>query len=1023
MHPCGRGSEFHRPGTPSRSCEPAMNDPDEKEDEPQPQTGVHRQGGVNESERTLLTPGSVDLLARLKGALAKTYRIERELGSGGMATVYLGRDLRHDRDVAIKVLLPRVAATLSPERFLQEIHIAAQLQHPLILPLFDSGQADELYFYVMPRIIGESLRQRLLQEKRLPLAEAVQIGREIAEALDYAHGKGVVHRDIKPENIMLTGGHPLVADFGIARALGASADERLTSTGMRFGTPLYMSPEQALGDPSLDARSDIYSLGCVIYEMIAGSPPYTGASLHAVLSGHVAGNLPPLTTQRSGIPAGLRAAVETALAREPAERFQTAAEFARALGDPSWSGRHRRRWIPSLGRTALGRTALAVVAGGAIIVGAWAAWSRLGRHPTLDSNLVAVAPFDALGPGLELWREGLMDMLSRNLNGAGPLRVVSPTVVARNWSGRADVASARQVGIETGAGLSVVGSIVSAGADSVRLAVTVVDVATAEPLGDVEFEGAASRMDVAVDSLTLGLLATLGRTRPIGSVHLSTTRSSSLAALKAYLQGEQHFRRAEWDAAQRHFERAAGLDPTFALSFYRIFQTRLYRGTGISNDSLVWSYALRAGQLNRGLAPRDSLMVAADSLLAAVSDAPALDAEAQRQRQRVIAILELANRRFPDDAEVWYQLGRARNRIGYLIGLQPKRALEALDRAIALDSAFAPAYVEAFSFSTIASGMEATRRYLNGYLAVAPKGTLGDVARLALDLMDPIRSRSDAVAATLDTASARMLYHTMGVFEYAADSTETYIRLGRHFAERGHDPTLAADPALPRRSLGFGLAFRGHLGEAVRLLGTDRLYLVSQVAVLGGMLRDSARAVFDPLFRADPTPLAGLVFSLPWWARERDTSALGRAMDLGDRQAKRVPTARFLAEAARAWRTLALDDSATALTRFLQLPGFPSEDGIGDWERYTAIRLLNDAGRFYEARTRLDREIPSTAFPSDVVLLLERARASEGLGQPEVAAAQYTRVADLWARGDQALQPIVSAARADALRLRRAAGR
>jgi len=958
----------------------------------------------------------VEVFDRLKAALAGSYRIERKLGAGGMATVYLGRDLRHDRDVAIKVLLPDVAALLSPERFLQEIHIAAQLQHPLILPLFDSGQADGLYYYVMPCVVGESLRQRLQREKRLPLEEAVRIGSEVAEALEYAHGKGVIHRDIKPENIMLSGGHPLVADFGIARALGSN-DPRLTSTGLRFGTPLYMSPEQALGDPALDHRSDIYSLGCVIYEMISGATPHTGASLHAILSGHVGGTPPPLTAGKAGIPPGLWSTIETALAKEPAERFQSAAEFARALADPNRPGRRRRRtW------RALGPTALAVLAGAAIAAGAWAAWSQWGRRPTLDANLVAVAPFDVLGPGLDLWREGLMDMLSRNLNGAGPLRVVSPTVVMRSWSGRADVASARQVGLRTGAGLSVVGSIVSAGADSVRLAVTVVDVATAEPLGDVEFGGAVSRIDVAVDSLTVGLLAAVGRTRAIGAVHLSTARSSSFPALKAYLQGEQYFRRAEWDSAGRLFERAASLDPSFALAFYRIFQTRFYKGTGITFDSLMWSYAIRAGALNRGLAPRESLMVAADSVLAAVSYASALDVDAQRRRERVIAMLELASRRFPDDAEVWYELGRARNRIGYLLGVQPEKALEALDRAIALDSAFAPAYVEAISFATMARGQEATRRYLNGYLALAPKGLLADVARLALDLMDPRRSRSEAVARTLDTASARMLYHTNSIFEYAADSAETDIRLGRFLVGRPYDPSLAADPALPRRTLGFALAFRGHMAEAVSVLGTDRLYLVSQIAVLGAMPRDRAAAVFDPLLHAEPAQRRELVFALPWWARERDTTALTRAIALGDREADRAPSARFVAEAGRAWRTLALGDSATALMQFLQLPDFPNEEGIGDWERYTAIRLLNDAHRFDEALSRLDREIPSTPFPWDVVLLLERARANEGLGRAEAAAGMYARVADLWARGDPALQPIVSAARAAALRLQHPRG-
>jgi hypothetical protein len=291
------------------------------------------------------------------------------------------------------------------------------------------------------------------------------------------------------------------------------------------------------------------------------------------------------------------------------------------------------------------------------------------------------------------------------------------------------------------------------------------------------------------------------------------------------------------------------------------------------------------------------------------------------------------------------------------------------------------------------------------------------VARLALDLMDPARARSPATTAVLDTASARMLYHTMSIFEYATDSTETYIRLGRHLVERAHDPSLAADPALPRRALGFGLAFRGHMAEALGVVGTNRLYLVGQIAALGAMPRDSARAVFGPLLRAEPVPLAGLVFALPWWARERDTVALDRARELGEREANQVPTARFLAAAALAWRTLAAGDSAGALARFLQLPDLPNYDGIGDWERYAAIRLLNDAGRFAEARTRLDREIPSTAFPWDVVLMLERARAAEGMGQGRAAAVLYARVADLWARGDPALQPIVTAARAAARRL------
>jgi len=213
---------------------------------------------------------------RLASALSDRYRIERELGKGGMATVYLAHDLRHDRQVAIKVLRPELTAALGHERFLREITTTANLRHPHILPLHESGAAGEFLYYVMPFVEGESLRDRLIREKQLPVDDALQIAREVADALSYAHSRGLVHRDIKPENILLERGHAVVADFGIARAITAAETETLTQTGLAVGTPLYMSPEQAAGERSLDGRSDLYSLGCVLYEMLAGEPPYTG---------------------------------------------------------------------------------------------------------------------------------------------------------------------------------------------------------------------------------------------------------------------------------------------------------------------------------------------------------------------------------------------------------------------------------------------------------------------------------------------------------------------------------------------------------------------------------------------------------------------------------------------------------------------------------------------------------------------------------------------------------------------------
>ena len=269
-------------------------------------------------------------LDRLKSALADRYAIERELGSGGMARVYLAQDLKHDRQVAVKVPKQEIAATLGPERFLREIKIAAQLTHPQILPLYDSGEADGFLYYVMPYVAGESLHQRLEREKQLRLDDALHLVREVADGLGYAHRVGVIHRDIKPENVLISEGHAVILDFGIARAITAAGGERLTQTGIILGTPYYMSPEQA-GSESLDARSDIYSLGCILYEMLAGEPPFTGPTSQAILARHAADKVPSLRIVCSRVPAVVETAIEKALAKAPADRFATAGEFADAL--------------------------------------------------------------------------------------------------------------------------------------------------------------------------------------------------------------------------------------------------------------------------------------------------------------------------------------------------------------------------------------------------------------------------------------------------------------------------------------------------------------------------------------------------------------------------------------------------------------------------------------------------------------------------------------------------------------------
>ena len=272
-----------------------------------------------------------DLLERLNAALAGRYAIESEIGRGGMATVYLAHDLRHDRRVAMKVLHPELAASVGADRFLSEIKIVAGLQHPHILPLYDSGEADGLLWFVMPYSEGESLRQRLDRQRQLAVDESIRIAIEVADGLDYAHRQGVVHRDIKPGNILLAEGHATIADFGIARAIEAAKDERVTTTGIGVGTPLYASPEQATGDEALDGRTDVYSLGCVLYEMLAGEPPLSGSTPKMIQARRMSETPTPLNSLRDTVPPALDHAIARALARVPADRYASAAEFGKAL--------------------------------------------------------------------------------------------------------------------------------------------------------------------------------------------------------------------------------------------------------------------------------------------------------------------------------------------------------------------------------------------------------------------------------------------------------------------------------------------------------------------------------------------------------------------------------------------------------------------------------------------------------------------------------------------------------------------
>jgi len=372
-----------------------------------------------------------DPISRLNAALEGRYTIERELGEGGMATVYLADDLKHERKVALKVLKPELAAVVGAERFLAEIKTTANLQHPHILPLFDSGEADGFLFYVMPYVEGETLRDRLDRERQIPVQEAVKITTDLAEALDYAHRQNIIHRDIKPANILMHEGRPLIADFGIALAVGAAGGGRLTETGLSLGTPYYMSPEQATGDQFVGSATDTYALGAVLYEMLTGDPPYMGSTAQAVLGQIIAGEAVSATKKRASVPANVDAALRCALEKLPADRFTSAQDFVRALGDEHF----RYGELATVGagdalgpwnRLTLAMTTLAALL--ALTLG----WSLLRTEPPAPVIRVAVVvpeeqSFRASAETFDLSRDGSF-MVYRGSNAQG-----EPQLWLRRW--------------------------------------------------------------------------------------------------------------------------------------------------------------------------------------------------------------------------------------------------------------------------------------------------------------------------------------------------------------------------------------------------------------------------------------------------------------------------------------------------------------------------------------------------------------------------------------------------------------
>ena len=503
-----------------------------------------------------------ELLARLRGVLADRYAIDRELGHGGAATVYLAQDLKHGRRVAIKVLRPELAAALGAERFLREIEIAARLTHPHILPLHDSGEAGGFLYYVMPFVEGESLRDRLNRERQLPVEEAVRIAREVATALSHAHGHNLVHRDIKPENILLSGGEAVVADFGIARAIVAAGADKLTDTGLAVGTPGYMSPEQAMAQQHIDGRADIYALGCVLYEMLAGHPPFLGTTAQEILARHTLDPVPPLRTIRRELPEAIEHAVRKALAKAPADRWRSPAAFSEALGRAVAPPSVTRRAARSLGLVAVGVAAL--VAGYVVL-------TRRPGSSAQPSQSIAVLPFQNVGGDVnnEPFSDGMTDEITTALGKVEGLRVTARSVVFR-FKGKNVVPEeiGRQLHV-----LYVLNGGVRMGGNRRRVSAQLINVAGGNEIWSEEYDRDARDRDVFAvqDEITQSIVAAL-------RVHLSGPASGSLVkratgspeAHDLYLQGRYFFAKRDSTSlrrAQDYFERAIAKDPSYALAY------------------------------------------------------------------------------------------------------------------------------------------------------------------------------------------------------------------------------------------------------------------------------------------------------------------------------------------------------------------------------------------------------------------------------------------------------------------------
>ena len=971
---------------------------------------------------------------RLAAALADRYRLERELARGGMATVYIAEDLKHHRTVAVKVLQPELGA----ERFAREIEIVARLQHPHILPLLDSGAAPGLLWYTMPFVEGESLRDLMTRDGQLPLERALRIGRQVAQALHYAHQHGVVHRDVKPENILLSDGEVLVADFGIAKALTDAG--HMTTAGVALGTPAYMSPEQASGDQGVDARTDVYALGCVLYEMLAGEPPFTGPTAQAVIAKRFATAAPKVRTLRQGVPPSLDAVIARALAREPADRFATAADLAHALDHPDESTpsslpvrrRHPRR---------------ALIAAGVLVaaLGAWlgaAQWRSADAGAKADSNALAVLPFRVVGPDLEVWREGMVDLFTLDLDGAAGLRTVHPRTVLSRW--RREIGGEVEVDLEralvvaraVGARYALTGSLVGA-APGLRLSAEFLDATTGRVESRAQVEGSADSIPALVDRLSIELLAAGLPDRSGGKVRVDvgglTTRS--LPALKSYLDGQRAFRRAQPQAAVAAFRRAADLDTTFALALFHVAVADGWTGSPHSLGRRLLPPLQQAARYTDRLPRREAELVGALML--------ANDGETS-----AIARLRDIVARHPEDAESWFLLGDALYHLGGA-AFEPREAYRrALGRATELDSTFAPPYLHLAEDAFDRRDSAEAGRIVRSLRQIEPASPKTTGLGLMHDLVWGTRDEQSAAARALDTATGFALLTAKHATNVTPDLADPTLRVAGALADQPRHPRTERSQA--KHGIAIVAEMRGRLREG-KTRWTESWSFSGQftpdvieslaswieLANAFGGIGDSARAhrAYD-LMAEIPDSVMGewAVFLGLYSARTgrwQDLARWVRVADVGARLVKQAgdsTAAKRLVQDARVLRALQAEHAGKrgAATRELEhgmhiYPGTSSSPSafLSPLLRYELARRQLAAGDFRAARGQLNSLYPWDYPFGGMVgpVELDRGRVAEGLGEPDEARVHYGNVVRWWKDCDPEARHVYEEARAALTRL------